>query len=169
MGIKVNTQSWHCRLLDFKDEKFGNHVGYDRPQTLCVYFWAVVFAPIKLALAVTIMGIMMLFGFAENEHGNIEWLNKPAFWTTFVAATVMFYLAIPMMTLVWSINYLTLMLVVTTVIEMGCLIGVALILKETYDDREKKPSEGESFLFLAWQTLKAAKRNVCPLIEYKEA
>lgn len=166
--VKVDTNSWHCRLLDFKDVYFDDYVGYSRPRTLCSYFWRVVFAPLQMALVWMLTTTVWLFGVEEDDYGNLCIKYKLAFWGMLITSASIFYIGIPMMyAFEVSQLYEAVALVAAAGIIIGCLIGVWAKLDTMYDNRDRS-NEGESFTSLVWQTVKAAKKKVCPLMEYHD-
>ena len=165
--IKVDTNSWHCRLLDFKDMYFNNPIGWHRPKTLCTYFWSVVFAPFKMSLVWSLLTIVWLFGFDEDED-RIK--HKPAFWTMSITTATMLYLIIPMMFGFGISEPYEIFIIIVTVIILAICLGIIILrLKDKHDSRTRSfEPKGESFFSLTKQTIKAAKKKVCPLIEYND-
>ena len=103
--MKISTTSWHYRYLMWCE--------VEDPQTLCTYFWALVFFVIVLPIVAALFGCVALF--TAPIWGPI-WL------------------------LVWGLKYL----------RRHAHVQVP----------------GAGVLKIGWEYAKAAKRSVCPLIEY---
>jgi len=171
MEINISTDSWHCRLLDFKDKYFDYITGVGRPKTLCSYFWAVIFALPQMAFVWCAITSAWLFG-VDNEyedgHGKLCFKHKTAFWTALLTLTTILYLVIPYVLFFEAENYEGFLVVGTIVFEIICLVVFAQKLYNVYNEREQPIREGDSFITLTWKMVKATKQKVCPLIHYNE-
>jgi len=158
--IKVNTNSWHYRLLDF--------AGINQPRTLCTYFWSVVFAPLAVLGMSTIKGFGFFFGLDIDCEGDIYIAQRPAFWTTLIVWIAMIYIVVPYVSpFIADEGYLIVLLLASMIIEFVCVVWAFKMVLSILDRREQR-SEGDGFLTLTGKMISAVKQRVCPLIHYIE-
>jgi hypothetical protein len=134
--MKISMKSWHYRLIRF--------VGWNPPRSLCGYFWAVVFAPLKAVVYASGFLLVALFALGPIAQFFVDGSHA---WAFFGGAL--------------DIGLLTALLI-HLVTERRYQERHARIMRGDLSDLERKPREPS--LLLEW--LRAKHQKFCPMLEF---
>ncbi|ATN93066.1 hypothetical protein CPT_Melville_092 [Salmonella phage Melville] len=148
----INTSSWHCRIYDFFFSSFT------RPNSLCVYFWKIVFS--------LIMSASVIFSIL--------------FACSLIGVDLAIYLlsSIGISNSVGSVILGTIIGIIVISTIFGVLVGINLLCYKVQSkiyatrlkNRIKKIEAGEKTesKSIVIQYIKARKEKICPLIDFVE-
>lgn len=143
--MEISRKSWHYRMTAW----CCNHYGKTPSNSLCGYFWQMVFSPfvvILMYVTILVVALTMLWGlyFSGAMVCNVlHWFNVLPD-------------SFDMVPGVFNWRHLVASLLITI-----CLIGH--ILHNIHKDRN--PTKKSNVVF---EFIKAKKRKICPLIEFKD-
>lgn len=153
----VSERSWHYKLFLLPFKIVGTPA--KPPKTLCGYFWGTLYG-VWMTPWLFLFKYLMLTPLKKiHDLGEVQLAVVLA---AFCSAAVTSFL--------WLDWVRTLEIAGGIVGGLAFLLGVFVVsiwLKERWDDRHEPKVIVEKDPNLIWEFLKAKKRRVCPLIEYK--
>jgi len=132
--MKINTKSWHYRFL--------NSLNTNIPNSLCPYFWKVVFTIAWITGSI----LLLIVGFASIGAGIFEGIG----------------FALDNMVLYWSLAAV----VGTVTVTSAIVLVVAVIFGFDWAKENFKPPYKEEPLIITF--VKNKKSKICPRLEFED-